>query len=76
MTSEIIKYAKNFFPSDTKVIVTTLDNNAVKLNRVLLALNEAINKGYWVVIEDASSQKKWPKELLKFIYVNYLELLF
>ena len=67
VTYEIIKYAKTM--PETKIILTTFDNELPKLKRLNLALKEAIQKGYWIVIENAHGLKEWPIDILNIIYV-------
>ena len=54
---------------ETKIILTTFDNELPKLKRLNLALKEAIQKGYWIVIENAHDLKEWPIDILNIIYV-------
>ena len=54
---------------ETKIILTTFDNELPKLKRLNLALKEAIQKGYWIVIENAHGLKEWPIDILNIIYV-------
>ena len=70
VTHELIKHAKTIH--DTKIIMITFDNGVSKLKRLHSALKEAIQKGYWIVIENAHALNEWPKEILNIIYVDLL----
>ncbi len=71
VTMEIIRYAEKS-SIQTKVIVSTLDNQSSKLKRLSMALNEAIQLGHWIVIENAHLLNEWPDEILRIIYVNQI----
>ena len=74
-TNEIIQYAEKS-AIKTKIIITTLYNEKSKLKRLSLALNEAIQLGHWIIIENAHLLNEWPDEILRIIYVSEVKCFF